>query len=194
MERLPAAKITSAIKVELDGVDLKTCSLKKLRKSVAESLQVGSDGLEHQKDEFNELARAVLEEFVPTCPALRGTKPEWLTDVDEQARLTVFFITFAKVLNSTTETAQTPLRTLDGLRREDIRDAVLDALANPAVSNNNGGRPRMPATAKKLVVFLEAPWHFHVALSVTRPTTFMPFKLALRLRSHLASHWSTSHR
>jgi hypothetical protein len=85
------------------------------------------------------------------------------------------------------------LLTLHGLRREDIRDAVLDALAHPE-DNNNGGRPREPVEPVKLVVFLEIPWHFHVALKLRQKIAFLPFKKALRSRSRLASHWSTSHR
>ena len=37
-----------------------------------------------------------------------------------------------------------------------------------------------------MVVFLEEPRHFHVALR-------LPFKKAVRARSALASHWSSSH-
>ena len=190
---VPTDRLVSAIKVVLDGVDMQKCSVKKLRGLVAEHLQLGIDGLERQKDEFNNLVRPILDDIFAKCPAEQGGTPEWLTDVDENAKLTVFLITFAAVLNSSAEAAQTPLRTLDGLRREDIRDAVLDAFANPSTSTL-GGRPRKEATPKKLVVFLEVPWHFHVAVSLADATTFIPFKQALRQRSKLASHWSTSHR
>jgi len=77
--------------------------------------------------------------------------------------------------------------------REEIRDAVLDAVQNP-VATGRGGRPGELAEVLKLVVFLEAPVHFHVALKLSKRVVFLPYKLALRRRAGLASHWSTSHK
>jgi len=106
----------------------------------------------------------------------------------------VFLITFAAVLEETALTSTTPLKTLAGLTREMVRDAVLDAIANPVDLQPSGGRPRKntPA-AEKLVVALEEPLHFHVALKLTALQRFLPFKQALRDRHGLASHWSTTH-
>ena len=58
----------------------------------------------------------------------------------------------------------------------------------------HGGRlATATLTVWRLVVFLEKPTHFHIALKVTPKTRFLPLKLALRHRSGLASHWSTTH-
>ena len=122
--------------------------------------------------------------------------PDWRTTEDVTARLQVFLVTFAAVLAQTAEqeASETPLRTLDDVTREAIRDAILDAVANPILEQPHGGRPTTNTLkAVKLVVFLEQPKHFHVALKVTPKTRFLPLKLALRRRSGLASHWSTSH-
>ena len=40
---------------------------------------------------------------------------------------------------------------------------------------------------------LEEPKHFHVAIKLTVFSRFLPFKMALRMRSGFATHWSTSH-
>ena len=106
---------------------------------------------------FNNLTRPILEDPMVKCPGEQGAKPEWITDADESARITVFFITFAPVLNTNVQETQTPLRTLDGLRSEDIRDAVLDALANPCAIAV-GGRPMEEVEPRTLVVFLDGPW------------------------------------
>ena len=70
---------------------------------------------------------------------------------------------------------------------------MLDAISNP-MKGGQGGRPsKERAGAEKLVVFLEEPRHFHVALKLSMRVSFMPFKQALRMRSGFASHWSCSH-
>ena len=123
-------------------------------------------------------------------------RPDWLTEEDANARSTVYLVTFAAVLDATALEAETPLKSLEGLTRADIRDAVLDAVQHPAEdTNRNGrGRPRTQALeAVKLVVFLEEPRHFHVALKLNGLSRFLPLKAALRQRGGLASHWSTSH-
>ncbi|CAE8624319.1 unnamed protein product [Polarella glacialis] len=89
-----------------------------------------------------------------------------------------------------------PLRTLEEVSREMIRDAILDAVANPSAdtSRGRGGRPRtIPLSVVKMVVFLEMPLHFHVAVRLSSLSRFAPLKAALRSRHGLASHWSTTH-
>ena len=128
--------------------------------------------------------------------AAPAAKPDWLTQEDDSARCLVFLVTFAAVLSETAQQAETPLKELTDLSRSDIMDAMLDALAHPVVeaANQRGGRPRSKGIeAVKLVVFMEEPKHFHVALRLSAVSRFMPFKTALRQRSGLASHWSTSH-
>ena len=95
-------------------------------------------------------------------PIVMQGPPEWLTHPDESARCFVFLIALSAVLPDTAQNALQPLRTLDGLRRDDVRDAVLDALSNPVIQHS-GGRPRDAIQPLKLVVFLEVPCHFHVA-------------------------------
>lgn len=122
-------------------------------------------------------------------------KPDWFTDEDTSARSLVFLVTFAAILDATALAAEVPLRSLDGLSREDIKAAVLDAVEHPVQdANQRGGRPRTATMeAQKLVVFLEEPRHFHVALRLGAVSRFLPLKTALRRRAGLASHWSTSH-
>ena len=45
-ERVSAPRLSSAIKIVLDGVNLDECSLKKLRKLVAKHLQLRDDGVD----------------------------------------------------------------------------------------------------------------------------------------------------
>ena len=97
-------------------------------------------------------------------PAAPLEKPEWQTPENEAAQCLVYLITFAAVLATTALEATVPLVTLEGLTREAVRDAVLDAVANPRSSGARGGRPRAQPTTIEKMVFLEEPRHFHVAL------------------------------
>lgn len=122
--------------------------------------------------------------------------PEWWTHEDDNAHQLVYLVTFAKILNNTAEVAEPPLRDVAALSREDISKALQDAVANPSSAGpRRGGRPRTrPLAIDKMVVFKEMPGpHFHVALKLSCDSRWLPFKEALRLRSQLASHWSTSH-
>ena len=127
--------------------------------------------------------------------AVLANAPDWQTPEDESKRSQVFLVTLAAVLEATALQAEKALRTLEGITREIVRDAVRDAVANPCFQSARGGRPVVRAVeAEKLVVFLEEPpKHFHVALKLTHEMRFMPLKLALRRRSGFASHWSTTH-
>jgi len=126
--------------------------------------------------------------------AAPGASPDWQTPEDTDARRMVFLVTLAAVLPDTALAAEVPLRTLDGVTREHVKDAVLDAVAH--VGDLPGrGRPRSsPLAVTKLVVFQEdGPRHFHVAVKLTEKVRFLPLKSALRIRSGFASHWSTVH-
>ena len=142
-------------------------------------------------------AAAAAEQPPPPAAAAEPEEPpppDWQTKEDEKGRSMVFLVTFAAVLAQTALDSVKPLRTLLEVTREVIRDAVLDAVANPVDLQPSGGRPRKNKPAvQMLVVALEEPRHFHVALKVTSTQRFLPFKQALRDRSGLASHWSTSH-
>ena len=117
---------------------------------------------------------------------------------DSAARRMVYLVTFSALLN---QGASPELRDPTSLSREEVKTAVLDAVANLVQVENNsrGGRPRTRAlTAQKLVVVQEEhedreACHYHVALKLSAETRFLPLKEALRQRSKLASHWSTSH-
>jgi len=127
-------------------------------------------------------------------PAADADKPEWFTPEDNTKRQHVFLVTFAAVLEETALRAELALRTLEGVTREVVRDALLDAVAHPAEHGRAGGRPRARALqVEKLVVFLEEPRHFHAALKLNDHTTFLALKVALRRRSGFASHWGTTH-
>lgn len=125
--------------------------------------------------------------------------PDWLTAEDCLARNVVFLVTFAAILEAPDAQGQYPAhvppRSLEGVTREQIRDAVLDAVAHPAAAlHSAGGRPRTKVlSVVKLVVFLEQPLHFHVALRLSAESRFLPLKDALRQRSGFASHWSSTH-
>ncbi len=115
---------------------------------------------------------------------------------DNAARNLVFLITFAAVLPDTADAQLgVPLRTLEGVTRANVRDAILDAVAHPVASLARvGGRPRTTTlSAVKLVVFEEQPKHFHVAIRLSAQTRFLPLKMAIRNRCGFATHWSTSH-
>jgi len=128
------------------------------------------------------------EEAAPEPP-----RPDWQTEENESVRCMVFLVTFAAVLAETAEAAEPPLRTLDGLTRADIHAAIADAVANPQTARS-AGRPRASTLeVQRMVVVLEQPLHFHVALKLNSQTRFVPLKAALRARAGLASHWSTSH-
>ena len=113
----------------------------------------------------------------------------------------VFLVTFAAILADTIAAAAHAgapvLRDIQDFTRQMILDALVDAVANP-VNSAPVGRPRVhPLVVEKVGVFKEqhanGKFHFHVAVKMAALTYFLPLKTALRLRSGLASHWSTSH-
>lgn len=74
--------------------------------------------------------------------------------------------------------------------------AVPLPLASPRARRGSKvcGRPRASTLeVQRMVVVLEQPLHFHVALKLNSQTRFVPLMAALRARAGLASHWSTSH-
>ena len=187
-------QLADAVKRIVEGKNLKDITLKQLRRGVVGALDLPKAAKRQlegsRRDAFAELVRLTLEN-------LRGAdaepKPNWQTLEDEDALTSVYLVTLAQVLGETAQGASTPLRSIDKMSREEVRDAVLDAIQNPV--RGGAGRPLgEPASVLKLVVAKELPLHFHIALKLTKRLVFMPFKLSLRARSGLASHWSTSHR
>lgn len=194
-------EVTTAVRHVLQGKswpDLERMNLKVLRGLVVGHLGLGRQErralADSRRHEFQEIAAEVIQDLKQTLTADVDTRPGWLQVLeDEEALTAVYLVTFASIIPDTAANAQEPLKTLDGVSRVAIRDAVLDAIANP-VDMRRGGRPcNDKAEADRMAVFLETPLHFHVALRLSRRTVFMPYKLALRQRSGLASHWSCTH-
>lgn len=161
--------------------------------SSASSSSASSDSSDGEADQEAKEAPEAVE--AQEAVAAEAPKPDWLTEEEPDTRSMVFLVTFAAVLEEVALQSSTPLKTLEGLTREAIRDAILDAVANPADQpGGRGGRPRVrQIEVVTMVVFLEMPMHFHVAMKLSCDVRFLPFKLALRNRSGLASHWSTTH-
>jgi len=169
----------------LDGDELDKVSVGALRKSASQSLGLPADGLDARSVEVQSLVAGIVND-------LAGW---WSPEVDDGRALEVYLVTFAAVLaaSSAAGPAAQPLRTLDQISRENIRDAILDVFRTPP-EGRRPGRPKITATpVVKMVIFLELPKHFHVALKLSGRVRFAPYKAALRIKHGLASHWSTKH-
>ena len=134
-----------------------------------------------------------------TTVAMRAPVVGVALDAEEPSgRKSVYLVTFA-------HTAGPGLRSPGTLSREGVRDAVLDAFANPVYEDagnraaHNGGQQ---ASVQRLVVFAEyhkpddagaVHLHYHVAVQCACSVRFLPLKRSLRARHNLASHWSCSH-
>ena len=139
-----------------------------------------------------EVERALGEEHELLAQAFHAA----LGPEEAEANQWVYLVTIALTLPDTVEGAPTPLRSPQNATREEVRDAVLDAVAHPAAPLRGcAGRPReRPLKVKKGLVALELPGpHFHIALRLSERTRWLALKRALRLRSGFASHWSASH-
>ena len=138
------------------------------------------------------MAAPTLETGVPPTTDGGQNEGDWQIAENPKGQMEVYLVTFAKILETSASDASSSLRTLDLISRENIRDAMLDAFAHPVLET--GGRPRKQQLhVCKMVVFLEEPKHFHVAVKLNCKVRFLPYKNALRLRHQLASHWSPSH-
>ena len=158
-----------------------------VRAAPAPAVAVASETLPALQSAAVELSAPVA----PEAPRPAADMLDWLTDEDDTARLAVYLVTLAQVLEAKALAADQPLRTLDGLSRADVRDAILGAVRSPAATRPGGWGRVVPLDVEKMVVFFENPQHFHVALKLPSRSAFMPLKLALRQNSGLASHWST---
>ena len=80
----------------------------------------------------------------PSPPSLRrrmrGKQPPWATWEDPQAALEVYLVTLSAVIGDTIRGASIALRAVSSMPREQVRGAILDAVANPL--HDRGGRPR----------------------------------------------------
>ena len=126
--------------------------------------------------------------------------PEWLDDADETAQLMVYLVTASARLHDVNDTGSPPLKNPAELSRKEFQDALFDAVANPIVFSPRGGRPRsQPTTIVKYIGVeeqhtLRDDFHHHAAVKLSHKSRFMPFKLALRQRHGLATHWSPATR
>ena len=120
----------------------------------------------------------------------------------EAGRSMVYLVTFSALLPRAEGAAADgdELRDVNTLTRAEIRDAVLNAVAEPCFeAQARGGRPRQrQPEVVKLVVGAEQhsarpAQHFHVALRLTDKARFLPYAKALLQRHRLASHWSDTH-
>ena len=126
------------------------------------------------REVFQEAAKEVLDGMRAQAPAPSPVRPEWCVLEDEDVSTSVYNVTFAAILAKTAEAAATPLRTLEGVARENIRNALLDAVVNP-VQHGTGGRPHELAMAVKLIACEEMQGnskHFHVPLKLSKDCSF----------------------
>lgn len=185
---LPSTEsITQALTCRmLEGDALDKVSMGKLRRLTAESLGLPADGLDARSVDVQNIANEIVQ-------ALAGWwGPELAAD---HRGLEVYLITFAAVLSASVSAtaASRPLRSLEGLSRADIRDAILDVFNSPPEDKRRGRKRATPISIAKMVVFEEVPKHYHVAIKLSCRAPFLIFKNALRDRHGLASHWSQSH-
>ena len=138
------AQLEEASRALLQGVELSGVSLKAFRHRLAAHLGLQPDGLDDRRDEVGEIVRAAVQELHPGgAPAAAAADagpvgPDWDAPEDTKARQWVYLVTFAATLPETAEAAAAsggaPLRTLGEVSREQIRDAILDAVTNPVQS------------------------------------------------------------
>ena len=141
---------------------------------------------------------------VPLPPASTDSQsiaqPDWLDKPDESLQNEVFLVTASKLLHGDDADADPPLKDPSGISKHEFRAALQDSMQNPIYDQARGGRP--PSRAPELDVYLgvKEPHtdpeheHHHVALKFYKQKhRFMPFKLAMRRRHGIATHWSTSH-
>ena len=158
-----AGTLRVAMKHVLVDKDLERSTLKTLRRDVVAHLKLPKT-IKRQLEgsrrlDFSEMAQAVIKDMQAGAPA---PKPCWMVLEDEDASTSVYLVTLAAVLAETALDATTPLRTIEDLSREDVRDFVLDAISNPIKLGLGTGRPHagLPKVVK-MIVAKELPLHFH---------------------------------
>lgn len=112
--------------------------LGKLRHDVASRLGFAADGLDHKADDVQAAATDVVTQL-----------DDWWEPERGSARQQVYLVTFASVLASSAASAEVPLRTLQSVTRENIRDAILDTVGPIASAESPKGG------IVKMVVFEE---------------------------------------
>lgn len=203
-ESLPAAAIRKVLTETLHGKDLSCISVGEIRSQVALKFGFLADGLETRKREIKKLTADVVQDLQaergePTTvvPFLKQLLAQTEEDVD--ARQSIYLVTISRVLDAELADGR-QYKDLEGMSRQDIADAVRDALLNPALTAL-GGRKRSDGTSASLVtllvVFMElhadGSVHFHIVVRLTKTFRFNAAKKTLCERHCLPSHWSCSH-
>lgn len=124
-------------------------------------------------------------------------KPLWYGEADAQKQLEVYLVTAAKLVNDEDEDSDPPLKDPAKITKKQFREALFDSLANPVAAAKRG-RPRQKQAELDIYIgVMEGPakaGHHHAGLKFyNQKHTFLPFKLAMRQRHGIATHWSTTH-
>ena len=123
-------------------------------------------------------------------------KPAWYDVPDEKARLQNYLISAAKLVNDEDNTtSEVPLQDPAKITKEQFQAALFDSFNNHIYGF---GRPRTrPVELDVYFGVKEGPEqasHHHAGISFYKQEhQFLPFKLAMRQRHGIATHWSTSH-
>ena len=137
-------------------------------------------------------------------PDMKTELPDWYGEANAESQTQVFLVTAAKLVNEEDQTENVedeeppPLRNPSTITKLEFRTALQDAIANPMYEHKRGGRP--PTRKLELDVYVGVmegnlgEKHHHAALKLFEGNhRFLPFKLAMRRRHGIATHWSTSH-
>ena len=125
-----------------------------------------------------------------------AAKPDWYDAADDKAQLAVYLVTAAKLVNEEDLQSSPPLRDPARISKQEFHKAVIDSLANP-VACGVGRRRTKETELDTYIGVMEGPagaGHHHAGLRFHKQKhSFNPFKVALRQRHGIATHWSTSH-
>ena len=122
------------------------------------------------------MAAAGAAAVVPVNGQVEVPLPDWWVEENEVGRTPVYLVTFAALVNEKAKlNPGEELRDPSGMTREEMANAVLDAVANPVLdaAPQRGGRPRTTViTAVKAVTVREKhavneKYHGHVALKLS---------------------------
>ena len=132
--------------------------------------------------------------MLPAAPPT--ARPDWYTEPDDKAQLMVYLVTAAKLVNEEDLEADPPLRDPAMIGKGEFHAAVVDSLANP-VSIGPGRKRSKEVELDTYLGVMEGPaaaGHHHAGLRFHKQKhSYNPFKLALRRRHGIATHWSTTH-
>lgn len=133
-----------------------------------------------------------------------GGVPDWYEEEDAEAQIQVYLVTASKLVEEVaavqdaSEQTPLPLRDPSTISKLEFRRALQDSISNPIYKHVRGGRP--PTRTMELDVYVGVKegslgdQHHHAAVKLYRTKhRFLPFKLAMRWRHGIATHWSTSH-